>query len=74
MTITELTHYEDKVAILHLRDGEIVTARIVLVDAEYEDIIVDIINTNRPGQYKGPDNSAYTISASDIASAGEISS
>jgi hypothetical protein len=44
MTITELTHYEDKVAILHLRDGEIVTARIVLVDAKYEDIIVDIIN------------------------------
>ena len=47
MKITEVKPYEDRTVILHLRDGEIATAKIAFVDAEYEDIIVDIVRTNR---------------------------
>jgi hypothetical protein len=68
MTITELRPFQDQTVILRLRDGEIATAKIAFVDAEYEDIVVDIVQTNRPEQYKGPPDSAYTIRAADIAS------
>jgi len=48
MKVAELKPYEDKTVVLHLSDGEIATAKIVYVDAEYEDIIVDMVRTNRP--------------------------
>lgn len=74
MTIAELKPYEDKTVVLHLTDGEIATAKIAFVDAEYEDIIVDIIDTNRPQQYKQSIRlAAFTIKASDLASVSEIS-
>jgi hypothetical protein len=73
MTIEELRPYQDKTATLRLYNGEIATVKIVLVDAEYDDIVVEIIQTNRPQQYKGPAGSTYTIQAVDIASVDEAS-
>ena len=58
---------------VRLHDGEVATIKIVFVDAEYEDIIVDVLHTNRPQNYKGPSNSAYTIVAVDIVSVDEVS-
>jgi hypothetical protein len=52
MTIAELRPYQDKTVILNLHDGETATVKIAFVDAD-EDIIVDLINTNRPEEYKG---------------------
>ena len=67
MTITELKPYEDKTVILHLHDGEIATAKIAFVDAEYEDIIVDILQTNRPESYQKPiSSSSFTVRLSDL--------
>jgi len=66
MTIEELRPYQDATVVLHLRDGEIAAVRVVFVDAEYEDLTVDIIQSNR--EYKGPKGSAYTISAADVVS------
>jgi hypothetical protein len=74
MTIAELRPYQDKTVVLNLHDGEIATVKIAFVDGEYEDIVVDIVHTTRPAQYKWSTKSAYTIRASDIASADEISS
>ena len=54
---------------LQLTDGEVATAKVVFVDAEYEDIIVDIITTSHPLMYKGPSNAAYTIPMVDVESA-----
>ena len=48
MTIAEPKPHEDKLVILNLRDGESITAKILFVNSEYDDIIVDIIDTNRP--------------------------
>lgn len=68
MTIAELRRYQDKTVVLRLNDGEIATAKIAFVDVEYEDIIVEILETNRPEQYRLPINStAFTIRASDLA-------
>jgi hypothetical protein len=67
MNIAELKPYEDKTVILHMRDGEITTAKIVFVDAEYEDIIVDIVQTNRPETYQKPiQSSAFAVRLSDL--------
>lgn len=74
MKITELKPYEDRTVILHLRDGEIATAKIAFVDAEYEDVIVDIVETNRPDAYQKPiGSSAFAIRLSDLDFIEEIS-
>jgi hypothetical protein len=74
MTVAELLPYQDKTVILNLHDGEVATVKIAFVDAEYGDIMVDIIHTDSPEQYKGQADSAYTIRASEIVSVDEISS
>lgn len=66
MTIAELLPYQDKTVILNPHDGEVATVKIAFVDSKNEDIIVDIIHTNNPVQYKGQSDSAYSIRASDI--------
>jgi len=67
MKVAELKPYEDKTVVLHLSDGEIATAKIVYVDAEYEDIIVDMVRTNRPDGYQKPiGTSAFAVRISDI--------
>jgi hypothetical protein len=74
MTITELTPYQNKSVILRLNDGEIAKAKVVFVFAEYEDMVVDIITTDRPDKYaRGISSCAYVIHASDLASVEEIS-
>jgi hypothetical protein len=75
MKITELKPYEGKTVILHMHDGETATVKIALVDAEYEDIIVDIIQTNRPEVYQKPiDRSAFAVRLSDLDFIEEVSS
>jgi hypothetical protein len=75
MKITELKPYEDKTVILHLRYGEIATAKVAFVDAEYEDIIVNIVQTNRPEVYQKPiDSSSFAIPSSDLDFIEEVSS
>ena len=73
MKITEVKPYEGKTVILHLRDGETATAKIAFVDAEYEDIIVDIVQTNRPEIYQKPvGSSAFAVQLSDLELIEEI--
>jgi hypothetical protein len=74
MTIDELRPYQDMTVILRLHDGEIAKARILFVDMEYEDIIVDVINSNRSQEYKGSASDAYAIRVGDLASVEAISS
>ena len=74
MTIAELRLYQGKTVILRMVDGEIATAEVVYVDSEYEDIIVNIVHTNRPEGYKASRvDCAFTIRAANVDSAEEIS-
>jgi hypothetical protein len=67
MTIAEIRPYEHKTVILRLSNGEITTAKILHVDDECNDFVVDILSTNRPDTYRNPD-SAYSIGAADLVS------
>ena len=68
MTIEQLQQFLDSKVILRLSDGEILTARINFVDVEYEDVIVDVVETSNPSKYRGPKNAVYTVKAGDVVS------
>ena len=65
MTISDLKSFQDCIVVLQLKDGERLRAKVQFVDAEYEDIIVDVLETNQPEHYKDQ-NACYTVPASDI--------
>jgi len=67
MTIEELKVFEDRTVVLRLTDGEVLTANVAFVDREYEDIIVDVLETTQPHHYKVP-NAAYAIPVAEIVS------
>ena len=68
MTVAELKPFEDEIVTLHLRDGEIATAKSVYVDAEYQDVIVDVLSTNRLELYNVPVTAgAFTFPVSDVS-------
>lgn len=64
MTISELKPWQDKTVVLHLFDGEITTAKVDFVDAEYGDIIVTVLASSR--HYENADKSAFAIPAAHI--------
>jgi hypothetical protein len=68
VTIDQLREFQDCIAILRLTNAEVLKATIDFVDLEYEDIVVTVLETNKPEQYKGPKNAAYTVKAADIVS------
>jgi hypothetical protein len=72
MTLAEIRPYQDRTVILNLEGGEITTATIIFVDAEYEDIVVDVISTNRPDNYRNA-GAAYAIPLVDLVSVQEVS-
>lgn len=67
MTRDELKQFEDKVVVLHLSDGERLKAKLIFVDLEYEDVIVDPLETNQPHHYKYP-KAVYTVQNAMIQS------
>lgn len=60
MTIQELKKFEDKIVVLNLTDGERLRVKLCWVDIEYDDIIVDVLETNQPQYYKDT-SAAYAI-------------
>jgi len=72
VTIDQLREFQDCTTVLRLGDGEALKARILFVDLEYEDIIVDVLETTKPKHYKDP-NARYAVRASDVTSAEKLS-
>ena len=60
MTRDELKQFEDKVVVLHLSNGERLKAELIFVDLEYDDVIVDLLETNQPQDYRYP-KPGYTV-------------
>jgi hypothetical protein len=65
MNISDLKPFRNCEVALHLKDGEVLRAKVLFVDSEYQDIIVNVLETNQPEHYKDP-NASCTIAASDI--------
>jgi len=67
MTFLEVRAFQDRVADLMLVNGEIMKVSILRVDSQYEDILVDIIDTNQPERYLHS-KATYAIRISDLIS------
>jgi hypothetical protein len=65
MKIADLRPLLDKTVSLQMTDGEIAKVRVDYVSDEYDDIMVDVLETTRPQRYKVP-QAAYTFAAADI--------
>jgi hypothetical protein len=66
--LSDMKPLSDKRATLRLSNGEIATVKVIFVDEEYEDIIVEVLKTSHPDQYRDS-SAAYTFAAKDIVSA-----
>jgi hypothetical protein len=71
MRISDLKEFADKTVTLRMTDGEVAKVFVRFADEEYEDIIVDVLESTRFQPYNPA--SAYTFAATDIISA-EVSS
>jgi hypothetical protein len=49
-----------------MTDGEVLRVRVIFRSEEYNDIIVDVLETTRPERYDP--SSAYSFNAADILS------
>ena len=67
MKIDDFKEFVDKTVTMRMNDGETATVRIILVSEEYEDIIVDVLETTGPERYRDR-SSAYTFAIADIIS------
>ena len=68
MSIADLKQFEDCNVEILLTDGEVLRAAVVFVDVEYEDLILDVIDTSRPEHYKNL-WASYAVAAADIVTA-----
>lgn len=58
---------------LSLKDGEQLHANLCFADLEYQDIVVNVLQTNQPEHYKDPDAS-YSIPAAEVLAVEAIES
>jgi hypothetical protein len=68
MKIDDFKEFVDKTITMRMNDGETAIVRVILVSEEYEDIIVDVLETTRPDRYRDR-SSAYTFAIADVVSA-----
>ena len=68
LKLSVLNQFVDKTVLVKMTDGETATVRVNFVDVEYDDIIVDVLETSRPDRYRER-MAAYTFAARDIVSA-----
>ncbi|HSE49186.1 MAG TPA: hypothetical protein VLA96_08280 [Terriglobales bacterium] len=63
----------DAIAVLTFSNGEVVRAKLIMIDDEYEDLLYDILETNRPDRYAKPlESSAYVSPWTEIESFTEV--
>lgn len=63
-----LRAYEGKRVTVKTKRGEVMKVKVLHVDDEYKDVIWDVIETNRLGEYKVPlESSAFVVPWSEIA-------
>ncbi len=67
MKISDLKPLVDKTVTLRMADGEVAKVRLHSADEEYDDIIVDVLESTRSQPYDSAN--AYTFAAAEIVSA-----
>jgi hypothetical protein len=67
MKISDLKAFIDKTVTLRMTDCEVAKVFVCFADEEYDDIIVDVLESTRSHPYDSA--SAYTFAAAEIVSA-----
>jgi hypothetical protein len=66
--LSTLKSQVDRVAKIHTLDGEVIVAKILFVSESEEDVIYDLVSTNRESQYEKLDQQpAYRIRFQEIS-------
>ncbi len=73
MTACELQAFDNKTVLITFLDGEIATARLTCSSEDCEEVMVDIVATNRPDRY-AHHNCSYIVPASELLSVSNIPS
>ncbi len=73
MTSCELKAFHNRTVSITFHDGEVANARLTCSGEDCEDVIVDILGTNRPERYAQPNTCSYIVPASELVSVAEIS-
>ena len=73
MTACELKAFDNKTVRITFLDGEVATARLTCTGEGCEDVMVDIVATNRPHRYAHR-NCTYIVPASELVSVTDIAS
>jgi small nuclear ribonucleoprotein (snRNP)-like protein len=62
MTLSELKQFLDKTVTLRMTNGETAKVRVRVVDEEYDDLIVDVLETSTPERLPGSFGGAHFCS------------
>ncbi|KAA6465051.1 hypothetical protein DYQ86_03610 [Acidobacteria bacterium AB60] len=73
MTACELKAFHNKTVKIGFDDGEIATAHLTCSSEDCEDVMVDVLATNRPARYPQMHTCTYIVHAAEIESVAEIS-
>lgn len=73
MTLSELQAFHNRTVSITFRDGEVATARLACSSEDCEDVMVDILGTNRPERYVQLHTCSYIVPASEFLSVADIS-
>lgn len=65
--IEQLRQCKGKVVKITCSDGEVLEAKIIHIDDEYQDVVYDLISSTTPEKYKQNTSGAYVIRWHDIA-------
>ena len=56
----------DRTALFHCKDGEVIVGTVHFVSDEEQDVIYDLISSNRMARYQSFGNSAYRLTFDEI--------
>ena len=73
MTSCELKAFHNRTVSITFRDGEVATARLTCSSEDCEDVMVDILGTDRPERYAQLHTCSYIVPASELVSVADIS-
>ena len=73
MTTCELKAFHNRTVNITFHDGEVATARLTCPSEDCEEVMVDILGTNRPERYAQLHTCSYIVPASELVSVADIS-
>jgi hypothetical protein len=65
VNVSEVKAYQHREVILRLDDGDVIRAKLAHVDEEYQDVVVEVVESTQPEHYQTP-GALYAIALGKI--------